>query len=152
MMIVALIMRPWIIAMRTIEDTVAYILADDVLVLCKGERMTVHLATAIDTTHEYLHKMGAKVAPDFVITRLPFSLKYATWSLELRPFSGLWCWCWLIPMHRADSEKGTTSTAPSQLPATGDWSTPHSHPRSLCGQALLLWRLALYCTYRGSNT
>ena len=64
MMIVALIMGPWIIAMRTIEETVAYILADDVLVLCKGERMTVHLATAIDTTHEYLHNMGAKVAPD----------------------------------------------------------------------------------------
>ena len=25
--------------------------------------------------------------PDFVITRLPFSLKYGTWSYELRPFS-----------------------------------------------------------------
>jgi hypothetical protein len=27
------------------------------------------------------------VIPDFVITRLPFSLKYGTWSYELRPFS-----------------------------------------------------------------
>ena len=64
MLLVALIMRPWIIAMRGIQGTMAYILADDVFILCKGDHMTKNLATAIDTTHEYLHKMGARVAPD----------------------------------------------------------------------------------------
>ena len=64
MMIVALIMRPWIIEMRQIPSTIAYILADDVMVLTAGPNMARGVADAIDGTHAYLHDLGAKVAPD----------------------------------------------------------------------------------------
>ena len=63
MVMVALIMRPWIILMRNVPGIACYILADDVLVWAEGELMVGHLAKALDTTHEYLHDMGAKVAP-----------------------------------------------------------------------------------------
>ena len=65
MMMVALIMRPWIALMRALGKAVmCYILADDVLILTKGEQMVPKLAEAINTTHLYLQRMGAKVAPD----------------------------------------------------------------------------------------
>ena len=64
MLMVALIMRPWIIIMRKITGVSAYILADDVLVIATGEDMVKNLAEAINKTHSYLHDMGAKVAPD----------------------------------------------------------------------------------------
>ena len=64
MMLVALIMRPWVIQMRTVSGTQAFILADGVLVLSTGSDMVRHAAVAIDKTHAYLHAMGAKVAPD----------------------------------------------------------------------------------------
>jgi len=64
MCMVALIMRPWIIVMRTITTINAYILADDVLMMATGDRMTDHLAKAIDKTHAFLHDLGARVAPD----------------------------------------------------------------------------------------
>ena len=64
MMLVALIMRPWIVLMKTVPSTQAFILADDVLVLTKGEDMLRNIPAAIDKTHAYLHAMGAKVAPD----------------------------------------------------------------------------------------
>ena len=64
MMLVALIMRPWIVLMKTAPNTQAFILADDVLVLTKGGNMLKHVSAAIDKTHAYLHAMGAKVAPD----------------------------------------------------------------------------------------
>jgi len=64
MMMVALIMRPWIIIMRSIPDVTAYILADDVLVVATGGNMVQNIAEAINQTHGYLHSMGAKVAPD----------------------------------------------------------------------------------------
>ena len=64
MMYVALIMRPWIILMRVIPGIQVFILADDVLILATGKTMIGQLAEAINRTHQYLHEMGAKVAPD----------------------------------------------------------------------------------------
>ena len=63
MAMVALIMRPWIIQMRRIAGIACYILADDVLVLAKGPDMVGRLAEALNSTHEFLQDMGAKVAP-----------------------------------------------------------------------------------------
>ena len=63
MVMAALIMRPWIIIMRTIHDVRCYILADDVLILAEGVTMVGKLAEALNATHEYLNDMGAKVAP-----------------------------------------------------------------------------------------
>ena len=63
MNMVALIMRPWIIMMRTVGGVKCYILADDVLILATGMRMIASLAAALNKTHMYLHAMGAKVAP-----------------------------------------------------------------------------------------
>ena len=63
MLMVALIMRPWIVMMRTIHGVSCYILADDVLLLAEGASMVGKLAEALNATHEYLNDMGAKVAP-----------------------------------------------------------------------------------------
>ena len=64
MTIVALIMMPWIMIMRTYAGISCFILADDVLILGTGIKMVSNFAKALDATHEYLHLMGAKVAPD----------------------------------------------------------------------------------------
>ena len=64
MMLVALTMRPWVFLMKTVPDTKAFILADDVLVISTGINMIRNTADAIDKTHEFLHIMGSKVAPD----------------------------------------------------------------------------------------
>ena len=64
MAIVALIMRPWILLMRTFLGIQCYILADDVLILATGRKMVFNFAAALNTTHTFLHKMGARVAPD----------------------------------------------------------------------------------------
>ena len=64
MVMVALIMRPWIILMRKVQGIACYILADDVLVWAEGELMVGQLTKALNTTHEeYLEGVGAKVAP-----------------------------------------------------------------------------------------
>ena len=63
MVMVALIMRPWIVLMRMIPGISCYILADDVLILAEGTTMVGRLAHALNTTHELLDDMGAKVAP-----------------------------------------------------------------------------------------
>ena len=63
MAMVALLMRPWILVMRTYEGVVCSILADDVLILGTGTQMARNFATALDATHSFLHLMGAKVAP-----------------------------------------------------------------------------------------
>ena len=62
MMFVALIMRPWIIKMRSIGNVYAFILADDVLILATGQTMIKKTAEAINATHTYLKRMGARVA------------------------------------------------------------------------------------------
>ena len=64
MTVVALIMRPWIMIMRTYGGISCFILADDVLILGAGMKMVSNFAKALDATHQYLHLMGAKVAPD----------------------------------------------------------------------------------------
>ena len=64
MTMVALIMRPWIKLMNTVHGIRTYILADDVLLIGTGEDMVKYLAEALDRTHQYLHAMGARVAPD----------------------------------------------------------------------------------------
>ena len=64
MTVVALIMRPWIMIMRTYAGISCFILADDVLILGTGLKMLSNFSKALNATHEYLHLMGAKVAPD----------------------------------------------------------------------------------------
>ena len=61
MTLVALIMRPWIILMRGVGGITCYILADDVLIIAQGRSMIGAAAEAINKTHLYLKKMGAKV-------------------------------------------------------------------------------------------
>ena len=63
MVIVAMIMRPWILMMRTFTGIKCYILADDVLIVATGKHMAANFAKALNATRLYLHKMGAKVAP-----------------------------------------------------------------------------------------
>ena len=62
MMIVALLMRPWIMLMKEL-NVEPKVLADDAMIIAKGSRMIKRLARALNGTHSYLHGMGAKVAP-----------------------------------------------------------------------------------------
>ena len=64
MAMVALIMRPWIILMRTFGGIKCYILADDVLIVATGIKMVPNFAKALNATHKFLHVMGSKVAPN----------------------------------------------------------------------------------------
>ena len=64
MMIVAMIMRPWIMLMRNYTNVVCYILADDVLITAAGEQMYNSFVSALNETHDYLQQMGARIAPD----------------------------------------------------------------------------------------
>ena len=41
-----------------------YILADDVLITAAGDRMYDSFVLALNSTHEYLQQMGARIAPD----------------------------------------------------------------------------------------
>ena len=63
MAMIALLMRPWIIMMRMIEDVKSFILVDNLLVLAKGRHMGRRFATALNRAHTYLHDLGAKVSP-----------------------------------------------------------------------------------------
>ena len=63
MMMVALIMRPWILLMRASGGVQWLILADDVLIIATGKRMIGQFAKVLNVTHKYLQAMGAKVAP-----------------------------------------------------------------------------------------
>ena len=59
MMIVALLMRPWIMMMRELNAE-PKVLADDVMIIAKGTRMIKRLARSLNGTHTDLHDMGAK--------------------------------------------------------------------------------------------
>ena len=61
MMFVALHMRPWLQQMK--QDITAKILADDVILVAKGEHMLKTFSHALEKTQTNLHDMGAKVAP-----------------------------------------------------------------------------------------
>ena len=78
MAMVALIMRPWIVLMRTFGDVRCFILADDVLILAQGQHMLGQFAKALNSTHDFLQQMGARVAPN---KRYNFASgrKAATW-------------------------------------------------------------------------
>ena len=64
MAIVALIMRPWVMLMRTFIGISCDILADDVRILATGKHMAAIFAKALNATHVYLQTMGAMVAPN----------------------------------------------------------------------------------------
>ena len=64
MAIVALIMSPWVMLMRTFVGVRCFILADDVLILATGKHMAAIFVKALHATHPYLQKMGAIVAPN----------------------------------------------------------------------------------------
>lgn len=69
MIFVALHMRPWIVKMNLLNkddpenQTLAKILADDVILVTSGSKMLERFATALDDTHEFLNDTGAIVAP-----------------------------------------------------------------------------------------
>ena len=60
MMVVAFIMRPWILIMRAIGGALCFILADDVLILATGTRMMGKFARALNETRKYLQTTGQK--------------------------------------------------------------------------------------------
>lgn len=62
MMVVALMMRPWILMVRCMGMQ-PRVLADDVLMIARGPSMLSKFAAALNATHGYLHAMGAKIAP-----------------------------------------------------------------------------------------
>ena len=61
MMVVAFVMRAWLIMMKTMS-VLPRVLADDVLLMTRGRSMLAVFARALNATHAYLHAMGAKVA------------------------------------------------------------------------------------------
>ena len=61
MLIIALLLRPWILMMRQIPAT-PRLLADDILVLTQGQHHEVLLHTALDATHLYIASIGGKIA------------------------------------------------------------------------------------------
>ena len=62
MMFIALLLRPWTIAMDTL-GAIPRILADDLLILAWGKHHLQTMREAIDLTHDILQAMGATVAP-----------------------------------------------------------------------------------------
>ncbi len=62
MMMVALIMRPWL-KMMNMLGVRPKVLADDVLIMAEGTHMLSKSAKALSATHQYLHDLGAKIAP-----------------------------------------------------------------------------------------
>ena len=64
MAIVALIMRPWIMLMRTFAGVKYFIVADDVLIIATCKHMAVTFVKALNATHLYLQTMGAMVPPN----------------------------------------------------------------------------------------
>ena len=63
MMVVALIMRAWV-QMAKAQGATPRVLADDVLIVAKGEDMLKVFARTLNATYEYLQAMGAKIAPN----------------------------------------------------------------------------------------
>ena len=62
MMVVALMMRAWIIMLRPMQ-VLPRVLADDVCIIAKGSHMLKKLARALNATHRFCQDMGAKIAP-----------------------------------------------------------------------------------------
>ena len=89
MMVVAILMRPWIVRMRGLQLQVK-VLADDVLLLARGTDMVRTFANALRDTHRYLIAMGAKVAPsksfNFASCKLARDWLQETWWEEIGAF------------------------------------------------------------------
>ena len=62
MMIVAIILRAWIMQMKSL-GVQPRLLADDHQILSIGTRHLEHVEQAFDKTHEHLEDMGARIAP-----------------------------------------------------------------------------------------
>ena len=67
MMLVALLMRPWMLQMTAVA-VVPRILADDLQIFSSGTRRLENLAYAFDLTHKHMEDMGAMIAPTKSIT------------------------------------------------------------------------------------
>ena len=63
MMFIAILMTPWMCFMQTLGIS-ARVLADDILLVGYGDKGHKIFAQALDSTHQYLIDVGAKVAPD----------------------------------------------------------------------------------------
>ena len=62
MMIVALLMRPWLVLIKSMHVE-PKVLADDVCIIAKGRRIISKPAKALEATHEYCQDFGARIAP-----------------------------------------------------------------------------------------
>ena len=62
MMVVALLLRPWLLQMRSLGMQ-PRILADDLQVISTGSRHLERFEHAYSKTHEHLEDMGARIAP-----------------------------------------------------------------------------------------
>ena len=62
MLFVAVIMRPWVGMMTTLGLT-PRVLADDILLIAEGPEGYAKFQSHFDTTHDYIHTMGATLAP-----------------------------------------------------------------------------------------
>ena len=67
MMIVALLMRPWMLQMKAAAAT-PRILADDLQIFTTGPRHLENLTYAFDLTHKHMEDMGARIAPTKSVT------------------------------------------------------------------------------------
>ena len=67
MMLVALLMRPWMMQMDSV-GMIPRILADDLFIFSSGEEHLERLEHAFDLTHEHMEDMGAKIAPSKSMT------------------------------------------------------------------------------------
>jgi len=64
MLIIALMMRPWILLSNIDGLMNARVLADDLLLLGVGANHLQAFIHAFSRTHEYLHDIGAKISAD----------------------------------------------------------------------------------------
>ena len=62
MTVAALLMRAWIIELRT-NQVDAKVLADDVLMVANCRMLLRQFTKALDYTHQYLQDMGSRIAP-----------------------------------------------------------------------------------------
>ena len=67
MMITSLLLRAWVVQMEGC-DAKPRILADDLQLLCTGDKRLANFEYSFDETHKHLEKMGAKLAPNKSIT------------------------------------------------------------------------------------
>lgn len=62
MMLLALLLRPWTIAVDTV-GAIPRVLADDLMILTSGINHLSKMQEAVNYTHQILQDMGATIAP-----------------------------------------------------------------------------------------